>query len=31
MLRRYTHIRPETLHRLVAARAPYPAENFAAE
>jgi len=31
MLRRYTHIRPEALHRLVAARAPYPAENFAAE
>lgn len=31
MLRRYTHIRPEALHRLVAARAPYPAENFATE
>jgi integrase len=31
MLRRYTHIRPEALHRLVAARAPYLAENFAAE
>lgn len=31
MLRRYTHIRPESLHRLVAARAPYPAESFAAE
>jgi hypothetical protein len=31
MLRRYTHIRPEALHRLVAARAPYPTENFAAE
>lgn len=31
MLRRYTHIRPEALHRLVAARAPYPAESFAAE
>ena len=31
MLRRYTHIRPESLHRLVAARAPYPVEKFAAE
>lgn len=31
MLRRYTHIRPEALPRLVAARAPYPAETFAAE
>lgn len=31
MLRRYTHIRPETLHRLVAARTPYPAGIFAAE
>lgn len=31
MLRRYTHIRPEALHRLVAARAPYPTENLAAE
>jgi integrase len=31
MLRRYTHIRLEELHRLVASQAPYPAENFAAE
>jgi len=31
MLRRYTHIRPEPLHRLVAARPPYPAERLAAE
>lgn len=29
MLRRYTHIRPEALHRLAAARPPYPTENFA--
>jgi integrase len=26
MLRRYTHIRPESLHRIVAGRAPYVAE-----
>lgn len=31
MLRRYTHIRPETLHRIVAARAPYTMENLLAE
>ena len=31
MLRRYTHIRPEALHSLVAARTPYPANIFAAE
>ncbi|MBJ2150818.1 site-specific integrase [Paracoccus sp. IB05] len=31
MLRRYTHIRPEALHGLVSARAPYPAHTFAAE
>lgn len=31
MLRRYTHIRPETLHRLAASRAPSPLETRAAE
>lgn len=31
MLRRYTHIRPETLHRLHDARRPSPSDNLAAE
>lgn len=31
MLRRYTHIRPETLHRLHDARSPSPPDNLAAE
>ena len=31
MLRRYTHIRPETLHQIIAVRAPNPLRNFAAE
>lgn len=31
MLRRYTHIRPETLHRLHDARSPSPSDNLAAE
>ena len=31
MLRRYTHIRPETLHRRAASRAPSPPETRAAE
>ncbi|MEP1612274.1 MAG: tyrosine-type recombinase/integrase [Roseobacter sp.] len=31
MLRRYTHIRPEALHGLAAARAPFPSVSLAAE
>ncbi|WP_411892141.1 tyrosine-type recombinase/integrase [Yoonia sp. SDW83-1] len=31
MLRRYTHIRPETLHRLHDARRPSPSDNLAVE
>lgn len=31
MLRRYTHIRPETLHRLYNARRPSPSNNLAAK
>lgn len=31
MLCRYTHIRPEALHRLAASRAPFPSGNLAAE
>ena len=31
MLRRYTHIRPEALHRLATSRDPIPSENLAAE
>lgn len=31
MLRRYTHIRPEALHRLAASRAPSPLKTRAAE
>ena len=31
MLRRYTHIRPEALHRLAASRPPFPLETRAAE
>ena len=31
MLRRYTHIRPETLHRLAGSRAPSPLGNHASE
>jgi len=31
MLRRYTHIRQETLHRLAASRGPSPLGDLAAE
>jgi hypothetical protein len=31
MLRRYTHIRPEALHRLAASRGPSPLGDLAAE